>query len=791
MPGGRSGSAPSPATQPDTTYNLTAAPFFVFHTPLLPIEAWTCWNENLLAPTMRRRRAGNAARATAAAADRTTLLVGLQATLNRPEVRQAIFLATPAVDHKTHALAAGDEPDADLRRTWVRHFATMSAQSTPFGLFAGCSLGRVGSVTQFRTVALAQCRSFTTLDVGFLLSVTKPLRAVASTDPRLRIRTNPTIYRVGGMLRYIRTSSAVDNLEQSYALAGIEPTDAMVTILDRAASGATLADLIETMCSLDDGIDQSEARGFIDYLMTCQLLVGGIDPAVAGPEPLVDVMARLERLHAAPMIARTCKVLATVEQSLRDLDRRGLGHAPSQYQALLPTLLTLNPSLDPARTFQVTLYKAAPDAQLSQQAAGTIAAAVQLLHRITPYSGPAPLARFCDRFIKYYGQQEVPLLEALDGEFGVGYSRNEPLPAGLSSSPAGNPRCPEEDVRTERDAHLIKRLQQTVAGGRRVLRLDGVDLQALEADAPPLPDFFAASVALAATSKADLDAGRFDVLMQGILGPSGAECLGRFCHGDHALNVAVSNWCGEQETSGMEAVPAEIVHLTHARDGNSTSRPHLRRHQVLGLGEPDTDADSARQIPVSDLTVRLVDRKPVLRSHMLGRDIVPRLATLHHPSAAEPAFYRFLYDFQQQVASTLTWQWGALSGSPFLPRVTVGRVVLCRAMWHLDARALAPLRTATTYGDDALSAAFAAVAELRRNRRIPRHAGLLGVDNTLPLDLNNILCTDLLAAEAVKSDSITLIECFPPVGRLCASSPDGHFVHNLILPFRRSASDRR
>src|SRR5262249_39326961 len=138
--------------------------------------------------------------------------------------------------------------------------------------------------------------------------------------------------------------------------------------------------------------------------------------------------------------------------------------------------------------------------------------------------------------------------------------------------------------------------------------------------------------------------------------------LGRFCHGDPDLDAAVRDWLGRQEASGGGAIPAEIVHLPQARDGNIVCRPQFRRHEIVCLGQFNAaaDADGASLIPASDLAVRLAGDRIVLRSRRLGRDIVPRLAASHYAPTADLTLYRFLWALQRQDAAALNWQWGAL-----------------------------------------------------------------------------------------------------------------------------------
>jgi len=154
------------------TPDFTAAGFFVFRTPLLPIDEWTRWSEGLSTPVALARGVDADALAAAIAEDRAVLWDRLRAVMARPKVRQALFFAAPgveaAVEHLEFAREPGREPDEKLRRTLVRYFARMTGRATPFGLFAGCSLGRVGSLARLRMAPLDRYQPFTTLDVGLL-----------------------------------------------------------------------------------------------------------------------------------------------------------------------------------------------------------------------------------------------------------------------------------------------------------------------------------------------------------------------------------------------------------------------------------------------------------------------------------------------------------------------------------------------------------------------------------------------------------------------------------------------
>src|SRR5437016_527424 len=112
---------------------LEPAGFFAFRTPLLPFSELTEWSADLAAPGAPPDQLE-----AALAADRKTLRARLAAAVSRPEVREALFVASPSADESFEHWEK--DPDGErgqkVERTLVRYFSRMSSRSTPFGLFS-------------------------------------------------------------------------------------------------------------------------------------------------------------------------------------------------------------------------------------------------------------------------------------------------------------------------------------------------------------------------------------------------------------------------------------------------------------------------------------------------------------------------------------------------------------------------------------------------------------------------------------------------------------------------------
>jgi thiopeptide-type bacteriocin biosynthesis protein len=754
--------------------------FFAWRTPLLPFDELLAWAEGLEAPCAldNPTRLG-----TALAADRARLRTRLRAALERPEVREALFIASPDLDGRFDVWLR--EPDSEagqkMERALVRYFQRMAGRATPFGLFAGCSAGTLGAQSRLALEGREQYRRHTRLDMDYLVALAEALQRESVLRSSLRFRPNSSLYRVAGRLRF--TEYRRNGKGRSHYVVGVEDSDPLQATLARARHGARPGALAAALVEADPEASLAEAEEYIGELIDGQLLVSELAPSVTGPEPIHGLASRLRQRGASAAAER----LEQARQALEALDAAGLGAAAQYYRAVARLLEDLPAKVEPARLFQVDLVKPAPGATLGTAVVQELLRGVQVLRRL---ARPAEddLARFRTAFSdRYQGEDPaatrwVPLVEALDEEVGIGL--------GTASGPGAQgaalledlaiPAPPAETVPWgKREVFLLRKLGAALSAGAGEITLGPGDLEDLaNPEPPPLPDAFAALAAVAAPSQAALARGEFRVLLEGVTGPSGACLLGRFCHADPVLRRHVEDHLRAEEALQPDAVFAEVVHLPEdGRTGNVILRPALRAYEIPYLGQSGVPAE--RQVPVTDLLVAVRGDQVVLRSERLGRRVVPRLTSAHNFVGRGQGLYRFLCLLQGQGAARLGWDWGPLGSAPFLPRVVTGRLVLACARWLIgkeELKALGAARGAERFG---------AVQAWRGERRLPRWVALAESDNELPIDLDNVLSVDTFVELARGRDQVTLVEMFPGPDQLGAHGPEGRFVHELVVPFVR------
>ena len=755
-------------SQPD----FAPSGFFALRTPLLPVEEWRAWGDRLVAP-----QADAAELEAALKVDRQHLRDQLCAVFARADVREALFLASPDLDEAFDVWRREPESKKGQRveAALVRYFARMTGRATPFGLFAGASVGTVGEQTRLELAARAQYQRHTRLDMDYLSALTEALARAPELRARLRYRPNTSLYRSAGRMRYVETQLK-DKL-RAYQLVAVDDNEYLAATLERARAGATLAELAAAL--VEPEITQDEAESYLGELIDNQILVPELALPVTGDEAIHPLIEQLN--EAAPPMAA---VLAQARDQLAALDAARLGAAPERYRALARALAELPTKAELPRLFQVDLVKpasAATPITLGRNVVDEIANGVRLLHRLAPASETI-LAQFAKAFSARYEEREVSLVEALDDESGLGFpvtngpgNGGAPLLKGLAWAGASEMKV----AWGARETLLLAKLSEALATGATEITLSTSELEKIAVKDPlPLPAAFDTMVALAAASDEALERGEFRLWLHGASGPSGARMLGRFCHADAQLHAQVAAHLRAEEAQQPDAVFAELVHLPEGRVGNVLARPVLRDYEIAYLGQ--SGAPLERQIPLTDLYVSVRQGRIVLRSARLGREVLPRLTTAHNLTTSSLSVYKFLGALQwQQTAGALGWDWGALAAAPFLPRVTSGRLILALARWRVLKAEL------EGFGKLSGAARFQAVQQWRAARRLPRLVALADGDNVLPVDLDNALSVESFVQLVKDRAEITLTESFPQPDELCARGPEGRFVHELIVPFVR------
>jgi thiopeptide-type bacteriocin biosynthesis protein len=710
--------------------------------------------------------------------DLQILRTRLQQVLREACVVDAIFVASPSLEQSLFHWLEAPSSDKGRRaeRALTKYFARMAARPTPFGLFSGCSVGRVADEPHLELGPRGAYRRHTRPDMNFLTDLVDGLNRDPALRSTLRFRVNSSLYQIGNRIQYLESRRS--GRWRNYYLMSAIADEPLAATLVRAAGGATLDALAAALVGPDVEID--EAMDYVTELIDAQILVSELAPAVTGAECLDDL---LNQLHDKPSATDVHAKLDSLRTSLQEVDSGGVGTSPSRYRDIAASLRGVPAEVDIGLLFQVDLTKPSTCLQLGPEVAADMLAGVQVLHDLFGNASKDGLDEFRAGFRDRYGDREVPLVEVLDEEVGIGFRKSSmpgseasPLLEGLDFPPP----APDRTATMNATSLLLHRkLMASLAAGSQEIVLEDDDLKPFRRQTrPPLPDAFEVMGAVLPPGPEDSGGPRHRVVVKWMWGPPGVRLLGRFCHADPQLRDLVEAHVAREEALRPDAIFFEIVHLPEGRIGNIIARPVLRAHELAFLGKSGADPD--RQLGITDLLISLEGDRIVLKSRSLGCEVLPRFTAAHNTERYTIGAYRFLAALQQQgVASKLTWTWGPLAQLPFLPRVRYGRVIFDRRTWVVSEEEI----DALSKGDD--FERFRQVREWQRRRQLPRYVGLTDGDNVLPVDLENCLSIDAFVAAVARRSNLTVQEMLPGPDSLACAGPEGGFCNEIVVPFIR------
>ena len=681
-----------------------------------------------------------------------------------PWVRLAIVVGG---GHLLGGLSEAPPDDPSARGKLLRYQIRMSTRPTPYGLFAGVALGEFGPATDL-SIAATQPVVRARPDMGWLLSFIGNLEARPELFRQLRLVTHPAAFAAAGRVFLNDPTPLRDGLQAP--ITSVRATAAVQTALSRARGCVPYLQLAEELCCLH-GANARKAEQLLAELGKQGLLLTDLRPPLTTSNPAEHVIHRLLSIPEPPAeAARLQAVLAALD----DWARLGPSEAAVAWPKLEASLKALHPTEN--TPLEVDFALAMSTAVINRRVAHEAARAVELLLRLTPLPrGMTYLTGYRAAFESRYGHdREVPLLELLDPNFGLGPPGNQ------GGSGVDGQRLA---VRSETlQAIALEALKER----RLRVRLDDETLARLstwDLSAETLPLSLDVCVFVIASSTAAVDAGEFLVaLSPNVGGGQAGRYLGRF--GDligSRANQALAEIARAEAVHAPRATWAELVYLPrHLRSANVVVRPAVRDHEIAIGVAPGVPLD--RTIPLEELLVTVRGGRFRLRWPRKDTEVIVRASHMLNNFHA-PGVCRFLDDIAEDSIAQLTgFDWGLAAAYPFLPRLESGRIVLAPAQWRIS----------RTLRDAELPVAGASfrqhLAGFREHWNVPRYVYLTTGDNRLLLDLEAPEQADELRAELAKLGdlgALLLQEALPGPDHAWVKGPDGHYLAELIVPLVR------
>ncbi|MBO0932977.1 lantibiotic dehydratase [Fibrella aquatilis] len=590
----------------------------------------------------------------------------LRTVYSAPHCRHAIYYASPALHQQLEGWMSNKlSVSPDFLLTLYRYFVRMATRATPFGLFAGVMHGQWLANPPANDSTATHLRPVARLSTDYLCHLVATLTQLPHIRAQLVYRPNATLWQSGGAYRYVGYTE--DDGQLTYYQQETPTHPVLTQLLEIARPGASIAQLAGVVTQL--GSTQPEAEDYVTALIDNYLLVPTLGVPLTGNDPLDTLMADLTALNGCQEIVAK---LQAVQQILAS-------HQPDTYTQIDTLLQPLG--LTSPVVVQCDLLFQGPQQALPLALNHQINKLLPLLTRLALPKEIPLLQAFRTRFYERFGDQQVPLLLALDPDSGIGYGHEQAIPAPWLTQPpwpsAEAPAMPPPTLPTQ---ELYRLYATAMHRQEQVVSLSRAQLEAL-LPAPPAALPYHAYLMVSLVEQAN--GADPLVLLKAMAGPSAANLIGRFAHLDPQLTAGLVDLAQREQQAYPDAVLAELVHLPESKTGNLLRRPQLRPYEIPVL--TTSTLPLANQFALSDLSISVTHGQHItLHARPLHLPVLPRLSTAHNVHAGSLVHYRFLHDLQHQTENIrVIWQWGPLAELPFLPRIQCGQLVLCRARWQL------------------------------------------------------------------------------------------------------------
>ena len=123
------------------------------------------------------------------------------------KIIEAIFLASPTMYFQIEKFLKDQitniEKKERLKNSTLKYISRMSSRCTPYGLFAGCSVGEYSEITNIILNNTQKYKRHTRLDMNYVVFLSYEMIKNNEIKKRIKFFPNSSLYKVNNKYRYI------------------------------------------------------------------------------------------------------------------------------------------------------------------------------------------------------------------------------------------------------------------------------------------------------------------------------------------------------------------------------------------------------------------------------------------------------------------------------------------------------------------------------------------------------------------------------------------------------------
>ena len=333
---------------------------------------------------------------------------------------EAILIASPDLNSMLNKDMLKPKEQKKVADSLFKYISRTFSRATPFGLFASVGTGKFEGIQSIPAFEDLRIQKRSRIDMEWLLGFINQLEMEPNVVSQLKVKANHAIRITGKRLELLFPT----HCGQGEKIKGndadtisVRLTAASEYVLEEASNPILFKDLIrKTYEKYDKQIDASVIFNFVWELFRQEFLISELRPPLLGGDPSKYLLEKLDHISG---IESEKEMLQQIQNTISEYDNTSIGKGNLKFNELnknMQSLISCKSSLQVDTSFQNGIT-------INSSVADSFAEAVEIMWRISTTECGIPYMKdYYLKFLEKYGTAtDVPLLELVNGNTGIGY----------------------------------------------------------------------------------------------------------------------------------------------------------------------------------------------------------------------------------------------------------------------------------------------------------------------------------------------------------------------------------
>ena len=624
--------------------------------------------------------------------------------------------------------------DKKVKLSLHKYFNRMCHRPTPFGMFSAfSSTGWSMLNNSERCILEENGEVYINPDFQFTADIARKMERTGEFN-NVKYFSNDSIYTIQNEKRYLTTNYDAGKKKTDFFINSFQADRLLNKLLAFCGDGKTIKEIVTWLNSFID--ETEDVKAYVNDLISEGLLISELYPNMTGEKYFSRVVAIANARKYNSELAREISMYNGLVNKIcfkQSLDIKALceNHLYQLSKSKFKSMFYVG-------------YERETKSSIDHKYQDYIREGLNCLKTISSDATPKALTDFKGKFKARFEDQEVPLLQALDRESGIGY---EGLETNLVTSELLDGI--QLDLQSSSLNFTWTQIHEFfLSKFLRTKNDDPISITDKDLEKLKAPSELKAPPSFSVVFRLFGD----KVWIEQAGGCTATALLGRFTLFSEKVLEEVQYIASVEEKCNDEVIFAEISCFNDEHAANINSNSGIRNYEIP-IGVHST-LSRPNIISLSDLTLSIIDNNIILRSKKHNKIVIPRLSSAFNYGRSELSIFMFLCDMQYQgLKFNFNFDLRALlPGLSYYPRVEYKNCILFPATWVLNAEEIADISDG-----NASEVNFHKICE---KIRLKRHFALTEGDNQLLFDQADPGSIELFTRVIKNKTTIVLQEVF-------------------------------